>query len=299
MQLISDYIKLFIQDRKVYCEDVTVQSYIFYLGRFTKWLDSDDFDLLNKQTLRDYIYSLRYRMKNTSIATNYRPVKAFCKWLYQEDYLDKDITIGVKLPKKDAAIVEPLTALEVKQIDDTIINMSLNDHLALRNYCIFHLMLDCGLRRKEVVQLHRLDIKSDRLIIHNAKNNKDRIVLLPRFLYFSLRNYYNESHYAHDYVKNSSSSVFLDMYDNEPITLNTIKCFYQDLKSLSGIERIHGHLCRHTFATSYLQYGGDMEKLRLFMGHADYEILKNYLHLSLIYPDVYRLDDIFFKKPDT
>ena len=294
MLSISKLIDLFIQDRKVYCEDVTVKSYIFYLDRFTKWLDSDDSSLLTKYTLRNYILSLRSQMKNTSIATNYRPVKAFCKWLYQEDYLDHDITIGVKLPKKDAAIVEPLTDEEVHQIDDTIINKSLNDHIALRNYCIFHLMLDCGLRRKEVVQLRRLDVKHDRLIIHNAKNNKDRIVLLPKFLYLSINNYYNESHYAHDYVKNDSTFVFLDMYDNEPITLNTIKMFYQDLKSLSGIDRIHGHLCRHTFATSFLQYGGDMEKLRLFMGHADYEILKNYLHLSLIYPDVYKIDDIFF-----
>lgn len=292
---ISNLIDLFIQDRKVYCEDVTVKSYIFYLDRFTKWLDSDDSSLLTKYTLRNYILSLRSQMKNTSIATNYRPVKAFCKWLYQEDYLDQDITIGVKLPKKDAAIVEPLTDEEVHQIDDTIINKSVNDHMALRNYCIFHLMLDCGLRRKEVVQLRRLDVKHDRLIIHNAKNNKDRIVLLPKFLYLSIRNYYNESHYAHDHVKNDSTFVFLDMYDNEPITLNTIKMFYQDLKSLSGIDRIHVHLCRHTFATSFLQYGGDMEKLRLFMGHADYEILKNYLHLSLVYPDVYKIDDIFFK----
>lgn len=295
MLLISKLIDLFIQDRKVYCEDVTVKSYIFYLDRFTKWLDSDDSSLLTKYTLRNYILSLRSQMKNTSIATNYRPVKAFCKWLYQEDYLDQDITIGVKLPKKDAAIVEPLTDEEVHQIDDTIINKSVNDHIALRNYCIFHLMLDCGLRRKEVVQLRRLDVKHDRLIIHNAKNNKDRIVLLPKFLYLSILNYYNESHYAHDHVKNDSTFVFLDMYDNEPITLNTIKMFYQDLKSLSGIDRIHGHLCRHTFATSFLQYGGDMEKLRLFMGHADYEILKNYLHLSLVYPDVYKIDDIFFK----
>lgn len=295
MLSISKLIDLFIQDRKVYCEDVTVKSYIFYLDRFTKWLDSDDSSLLTKYTLRNYILSLRSQMKNTSIATNYRPVKAFCKWLYQEDYLDQDITIGVKLPKKDAAIVEPLTDEEVHQIDDTIINKSVNDHIALRNYCIFHLMLDCGLRRKEVVQLRRLDVKHDRLIIHNAKNNKDRIVLLPKFLYLSILNYYNESHYAHDHVKNDSTFVFLDMYDNEPITLNTIKMFYQDLKSLSGIDRIHGHLCRHTFATSFLQYGGDMEKLRLFMGHADYEILKNYLHLSLVYPDVYKIDDIFFK----
>ena len=153
--------------------------------------------------------------------------------------------------------------------------------------------LDCGLRRKEIVQLRRMDIKSDRLIIHNAKNNKDRIVLLPRFLYMSLNNYFIESH-EHYHFENNSKFVFLDFYDIEPITLNTIKCFYQDLKTLSGIDRIHGHLCRHTFATSFLQYGGDMEKLRLFMGHADYEILKNYLHLSLIYPDVYKIDDIFF-----
>ena len=174
-------------------------------------------------------------MKNTSIATNYRPVKAFCKWLYQEDYLDKDITIGVRLPKKDPAIVEPLTALEVKQIDDTIINKSVNKHIALRNYCIFHLALDCGLRRKEIVQLRRMDIKSDRLIIHNAKNNKDRIVLLPRFLYMSLNNYFIESH-EHYHFENNSKFVFLDFYDIEPITLNTIKCFYQDLKTLSGID---------------------------------------------------------------
>ena len=131
MNSISDYIEMFIQDRKVYCEDVTVQSYVFYLGRFTKWLDSDDFEQLNKQTLRSYILSLRFTMKNTSIATNYRPVKAFCKWLYQEDYLDRDITVGVKLPKKDEAIVEPLTGDEVIQIDNSIINNSLNDHLSL------------------------------------------------------------------------------------------------------------------------------------------------------------------------
>lgn len=296
---IDNLYREFINDRKVYCSQETLKSYEYYIPRFLSWLDTNVLEELTKQHLKNYIVSLRGSMKNTSVRTNYRPIKAFCKWLYYEDYIQNDITIGVKLPKSDAAIVEPLTAPEVKQIDDTIINKSLNDHIALRNYCIFHLMLDCGLRRKEVVQLRRLDVKHDRLIIHNAKNNKDRIVLLPKFLYLSIRNYYNESHYSHDSIKNNSTFVFLDMYDNEPITLNTIKMFYQDLKTLSGIERIHGHLCRHTFATSFLQYGGDMEKLRLFMGHADYEILKNYLHLSLVYPDVYKLDDIFFRKPDT
>ena len=52
-------------------------------------------------------------MKNTSVRTNYRPVKAFCKWLFQEDYINKDITIGIKLPKNDASVVEPRTNKEL------------------------------------------------------------------------------------------------------------------------------------------------------------------------------------------
>ena len=78
MQHISDYINLFIADRKIYCEDVTVQSYIFYLTRFKRWLNDDDFSSLTKQTLKNYILFLRNTMKNTSVRTNYRPVKAFC-----------------------------------------------------------------------------------------------------------------------------------------------------------------------------------------------------------------------------
>lgn len=89
--------------------------------------------------------------------------------------------------------------------------------------------------------------------------------------------------------------MFLDRLNHTQITEDTIKKMFQKLKASSGVNRVHAHLCRHTFATSYLQYGGNMEKLRLYMGHSDYEILKNYLHISLVYPDVYKLDDIFFQ----
>ena len=63
--------------------------------------------------------------------------------------------------------------------------------------------------------------------------------------------------------------------------------------------RLHAHLLRHTFATSYLYYGGNMEMLRLLMGHSSYSILQNYVHLAaqeeLINSGLYKLDDIFFK----
>ena len=108
MQSLKKLYELFIQDREVYCVDVTLKSYSFYIPRFLSWLNSDDLSDLTKQNIKEYIIYLRGSMKNTSVRTNYRPVKAFCKWLFQEDYIAKDITAGIRLPKNDAAIVEPL-----------------------------------------------------------------------------------------------------------------------------------------------------------------------------------------------
>lgn len=289
--LLSKCFDLFILDKKVYCSDQSVNYYCFYLKRFLSYLDITDIEQLTKHYLKDYILSLRGSMKNTSLATNYRAVKVFCRWCFDEGYLDLDITKGVKLPKQDPTAVEPLTIDEVQAIDNVIFNQK----LSLRNYCMFHLMLDCGLRRQEVINLKHGDYKHDRIIIHNSKGNKDRIVLLPEFLYLSLRNYYNESHYIYP-GSFASDYVFLDDHNSERISIDTIKMFFQKLKKSSGVSRVHAHLCRHTFATSYLQYGGDMEKLRLLMGHSDYNVLRNYLHLSLVYTDIYKLDDIFFRR---
>ncbi len=224
-------------------------------------------------------------IKNVSLHTYYRAVRVFCLWLFQEGFLDCDITQRIKLPKDDSEIVIPLTKDEVAAIDYYIIN----SELALRNYCIFHLMLDCGLRRQEVINLTSDCIRKNTLTIRNSKNNKSRIVLLPDFLRMNINNY----------LGNRSGFVFLDRYNKDPITICTIKKLFANIKNLPGMKRVHAHLLRHTFATSYLYYGGNMEMLRLLMGHSSYTILQNYVHLAaqeeLIESGLYELDEIFFK----
>lgn len=282
------YIQKFIMQRKSYLAPDSIRYYIENLTRFEKWLSISNLNILEltSDNLRQYIIYLSLSgIKNVSLHTYYRAVRVFCSWLYQEGYIDIDITQRIMLPKDDSEIVIPLTRNEVAAIDEYIIN----SELALRNYCIFHLLLDCGLRRQEVINLKTDCIRKNTLTIKNSKNNKSRIVLLPDFLRMSINNYLGKR----------SGVVFLDRYNEEQITENSIKKMFANIKNLPGMERVHAHLLRHTFATSYLYYGGNMEMLRLLMGHSSYTILQNYVHLAaqeeLIGSGLYELDEIFFK----
>ena len=282
------YIQKFIMQRKSYLAPDSVRYYIENLTRFEKWLSISSLNIfeLTSDDLRQYIIYLGLTgIKNVSLHTYYRAVRVFCSWLYQERYIDSDITQRIKLPKDDSEIVIPLTKNEVAVIDQYIID----SEMALRNFCIFHLFLDCGLRRQEVINLQTDCIRRNTLAIKNSKNNKSRIVLLPDFLRMSINNYLGER----------SGAVFLDRYNEEHITENSIKKLFANIKTLPGMERVHAHLLRHTFATSYLYYGGNMEMLRLLMGHSSYTILQNYVHLAaqeeLIGSGLYELDEIFFK----
>lgn len=55
---------------------------------------------------------------------------------------------------------------------------------------------------------------------------------------------------------------------------------FQDLKTKSGITRLYPHLLRHTFATNYIYNGGNLEVLRVLLGHSTISITQIYIHLA-------------------
>ena len=75
----------------------------------------------------------------------------------------------------------------------------------------------------------------------------------------------------------STDRVFL-MSNLEPVTDATLRQMFRKLKKRSGIPRLRAHLLRHTFATRYLENGGDMYALQQILGHTSLEMVKKYVH---------------------
>lgn len=210
-----------------------------------------------------------------------------CRVLIQEDYLP-NVLKNVRFPSSDPSLKLPLYQKEAEQIDDCF---DLDNLLGLRNYCMFHLMLDCGLRSGEVIRLKESHIFYDKqlLYIHKSKYNKSRHVPLPDPLSAVLQRYFQLV--QNDSFRNRKGS---------PVTSNTVKMFFQGLKDASGVARIYPHLLRHTFGTSFIIGGGNLEILRILMGHSDYVTTKMYLTMAaemrVLHAEIYRLDPIFFQR---
>lgn len=292
----------FMVDRAGYCSDYTLKTYaghlkvfLCFLGRKFQPPELIGFDELpaDVNLFADYILYLRReysgQITNTTIRSYVRPVKAFLRWAYEED-LCQDYLKRVKLPKPDAVPPVPLLQEEADRLDACF-----DDTLkGLRNYCIVHLMLDCGLRSQEVLHLELRDIDAAHHLLHirMSKECKSRITMIPGELSEHIFKYMQCS-------DRSSGTIFYSLKKDVPMTHNSIKQLFQNLKKDSGILRLHAHLLRHTFATAYLCGGGNLEFLRVMMGHSDYAVTKIYSSLAAQYKmlgvKIYQLDSIFFQ----
>ena len=285
-------------------EDSTYKYYVKNLDFFFDFLrdeyekDLDDIycDSITKNKLREYIVYLRLKPKkngvhirSNTVRTYMRAVKAFINYGFENGYFINNLAYRLKMPRADDVQIVPLSVDEVNIIDRLFSHYFLDR----RNKLIFYLMLDCGLRAMEVCRLKVSDICLDGhyITINNGKGKKSRIVPLSSKLEVLIK----------DYMRFVGKDGYLLLKKNsvENINSNCIRSMFRTIKFHTGIKRVHPHLLRHTFATSYIMGGGNLESLRLLLGHYDYAVTKQYLHLAaqfnLIHTDIYKLDDIFFK----
>ncbi len=282
---VEDAFNRFIEDRKTFCSFSTIDYYRENLHRFISFLDRRDvqeIEQLTQEDLKQYLLFLRsLNVKNTTIHCYFRAINAFCYFLIDQEYIPY-FRYKVRLPRPDPDPVLPLTAVEADHLI-SVIKLTSDPEFCKRDLLIIRLMLDLGLRSSEVRHLKKSDILCDRIQIVNSKCNKSRVLPLPETIKDLLLDYDLTRFRSNDFIINISE--------------NGLKHLFQRIKKKSQISRIHAHLLRHTFATSYMLYRRNIEYLRIYLGHEDYTTTKYYVHLAdqcfLTNYDIYKISDVF------
>ena len=254
------------------------KTLIYYEQNLTLFYDFLGDMPLDTITLSDcrlyYDHIASKSIRTVSVQSNIRAVRAFLKWCWLSEYMTVDLCRRFRLPKAKQAVIDVLTDEEIQKIYSFYSGDTFHQR---RNLAIFALMLDSGLRLGEVVFARRDKLRlNDFALIVLGKGNKERTVGYGENTAAILRRYLELCPPAEAlFLKTDEDGNFL------PITEHTVRDVFKVLKKYSGVPRIHPHLLRHTFATRYLQNGGDLITLQMLLGHTSLEMVKHYLHLAL------------------
>ena len=264
-------IQEFLQDARIRgSSPFTLSYYERVLRYFREKSGIKTVDQITVSACKEYLLTLMDGdLASSSVQTYVRGLRAFLNWLYANEYIETNVTQRFKLPKAQRKVIDVLTDTEIQ----TLLNSfdTTNFH-QLRNLCIVLLMLDSGLRLNETITLRQDRFHlAERYAIVDGKCNKQRIVPIGS----------SSVQFFEKYLSIKPPSAFLICKsDGEQLTADTVKDLFRKLKKTTGISRLHPHLLRHSFATRYLENGGNIYNLQTILGHSSLEMVKKYLHID-------------------
>ena len=215
------------------------------------------------------------RSINRKIAT----LRKYFKFLVQEGEITINPTAKINTPKvpKNLPVIVEDTRL-IQMLDEN--EVFKNDFSGLRDNLIIEMLFGTGMRLSELLGIKETDINLyEGTVKVLGKRNKERIIpinnelklLLARFLEVKKnQQFYNNSLTL--IVTNTGAEAY------PKLIYNTV---YKYLSYISTQDKRSPHVLRHTFATSLLNNGADLNAIKELLGHANLSATQIYTHNSV------------------
>ncbi len=263
----------------------TVGWYNEALGMFTKWLkegkSSTEIGDIDENMVRRFILQIQEKpgingpTSTHTVANRVRALKAFFARPARKGYTSDDLLRGVRSPRTVEQVIEPLNEEDIRKIFSWI---NANTVLGARNSALVSLMLDTGLRLSEAAYLQESDVRLEgRYVKVLGKGGKERIVAFGVACQRAILHYYHHFSVAPSHIGVTTFFLTIDGY---PLSPDGIKSYFRRLSKAVGIPRLHPHLLRHTYATSFPLNGGDVFLLKQNLGHSTLFMVQNYVHIA-------------------
>lgn len=181
----------------------------------------------------------------------------------------RQLKLRVKAPRR---VVEPLSAAEVRRFLRTL--------RRYRDLAIVHLMLLCGLRSAEVLQIQLSDILAeDKQLRIRGKGNRERVLPLPPVVARSISDYVRWERRGE-----RTARLFVILQGprrGAPMSLSGLRSLFRHRRRDHTVARANPHRFRHTFGADMARAGVRLPILQRLMGHADESTTLRYIELSM------------------
>nr|WP_246164302.1 site-specific tyrosine recombinase XerD [Xanthovirga aplysinae] len=208
-------------------------------------------------------------------------VKAFYKYLLNEELIPQDPTILIEAPRLGRKLPDTLSFFEIEQLLDSI---DLSTPEGARNRAIIETLYCSGLRVSELLSLKLADLHFDigflRIV---GKGNRERLVPVGKDAMKYINIYIKEIR-PHMAIKPGNEHyVFLNRRGAKLSRVMIFTIVKRLAKDIGMEKNISPHTFRHSFATHLVEGGADLRVIQEMLGHESITTTEIYTHLDREY----------------
>lgn len=258
----------------------TVRLYRHLLGKLNVHLGDPDISAVTSNNLIEFTSSLSSSELSAYAQDNYyKAIRSFWKWAVETLNVNP-IHLDLRAPVINFQPIVPFSKSDIKRLLTGCESVTRTCRTSrkpytqsrpamLRDKALICLLLDTGLRIGEMSRLTLADVYMDANVLrvipyYNGKKSRPREVPFGRI----------SKRWLWQYISSAKPP------ENEPLfglTVTGMTRVFARLQERTGVQDVHAHRFRHTFAIEYLRNGGDVFSLQYILGHSDLTMCRRYL----------------------
>ena len=259
----------------------TVEGYGRDLARYVAWLEEEGItspDDVTVARVEAHVTALaEVGLAPASVERAVSAIKGFHRFMVAEQISTNQPTADLPLPAKPRHLPQVLTREQVAVLLDQPFPQTAAGQ---RDRTMLEVLYGCGLRVSELVGLDQRNVLlEDEMLRVFGKGSKERLVPILGSAHTAISDYL--SYWRNDLAssKKPSSAVFLNQRGGR-ISRQSAHSIVERWGRYAGIEALHPHTLRHSFATHLLEGGADLRIVQELLGHASISTTQLYTHID-------------------
>ncbi|MBC8489126.1 MAG: site-specific integrase [Bacteroidetes bacterium] len=258
--LFSDYSLEFLRWARIHRKTKTFLRYRASINQLTPYFKNQKLIDITKKDMENYKVERIKEATGSTINRDLACLKKMFNNAIADGITDINPVIGVEFFKEPKRSVEFLSEEEGKRL------IKACDTEAMKTFVI--LGLHTGMRYNEMLSLKWEDVNlDDKLItLKDTKNNKEESIPLNKAAWGRLKSLKQKSEYV---ISKDDGDRYRD-----------IRKSWQRVIKKAGLNNITPHILRHTFATTLVREGADLNAVKELGRWSELKLVERYSHVS-------------------
>lgn len=192
-------------------------------------------------------------------------LSAFFQWLTAEEIIDRNPCFTIKPIKYKDKQRFPFSAVEIDALRSACKDV--------RERALVELLLSSGIRVSELTAMEVRDIDFHAMQVHvrEGKGGKERVTFMSEVT----RKYLA----SHIQKKGITGTLFVNK-KKEPLQPGGVRFILKQIAKRAGVENVHPHRFRRTFATSLAERGMKIQEIQKLLGHSNINTTLEYVCIA-------------------